>query len=325
MIRMRSEPARAGVCVARLVRFAAAAAFLGILPAGLLSVALPQPNREAGATRIWMRNVVMFPYDEAPATVVRLSGTAVPTRVRRLIDMDDVTSYAIRVRYAEMRMSPATMEALMNRYILPSADTAIKRVSIRFGTGTIEMRGTMHKLGAPIGFTATAVASPTPQGEMRITVVKMKAAGFIPKSVMDALGLKMSKVAQPDNRRVFRIVGDTMIIPVSSMFPPPKFFGPLRSVRVTPTGMYSVVGSGSFDPPGGLSAEPYIHMRGGRVNFARLTMSPTNLTMVPKVRSSTLGFSPRNYYRQLAGGYTISRPDYGLTGHVADYRSLRDR
>ena len=283
------------------------------------------PTAAASQTRFWMRNIIMFPYDNAPATVTRLSGTAVPTKPGELIDMDDVTSYAVRVRRAEMMMPAASMQALMSQYILPSADTAIKRVSISFGNGTIEMRGTMRKLGVPIGFTATAVASPSPQGEMRITVVKMKAAGFIPKSVMDALGLKMSKVAQPDNRRVFRIIGDTMIMPVSSMFPPPKFIGPLRSVRVTPKGMYSVIGSGSFDPPSGSRAEPYIHMRGGRVNFARLTMSPTDLTMVAKGRSTALGFSPRNYYRQLVAGYTISRPDYGLTGHVADYRSLRRR
>lgn len=283
------------------------------------------PTPAASQTRFWMRNLIMFPYDNAPATVTRLSGTAIPTKPGKLIDMDDVTSYAVRVRRAEMIMPAATMQALMNQYILPSADTAIKRVSISFGNGTIEMRGTMRKLGVPIGFTATAVASPTPQGEMRITVVRMKTAGFIPKSVMDVLGLKMSKVAQPDNRRVFRIIGDTMIMPVSSMFPPPKFIGPLRSVRVTPKGMYSVVSSGSFDPPSGLGAEPYIHMRGGRVNFARLTMSPTDLTMVPKARSTALGFSPRNYYRQLVAGYTTSRPDYGLTGHVADYRSLRGR
>ena len=282
MIRSAPIQPRYRTNAGRMLRLAAAPACLSLVPIGSLSVAVPQPGREADSkTRLWMRKVVLFPYDNAPATVARLSGTAVPTRAGRLIDMDDVTSYAVRVRRAEMMMPAATMQVLMNQYILATADTAIKRVGISFGNGTIEMRGTMRKLGIPIGFTATAVASPTPQGEMRITVVKMKAAGFIPKSVMDAVGLKMSKVAQPDNRRVFRIVGDTMIMPVSSMFPPPKFIGPLQSVRVTPQGMYSVVGSGSFDAPKGLGAQPYIHMRGGRVNFARLTMSPTNLTMAP--------------------------------------------
>jgi hypothetical protein len=271
-----------------------------------------------------MRNVVMFPFDNAPARIVRLSGTGVPTRRGGVIDLNDVTSYAVQVRRAEVVVPAATMQALMNQYILVNAGTAIKTVRITFGNGVIVMRGTIQK-GIPIGFVAQAVAAPAPNGELRITVTKMKTAGFISKGVMDALGLKMSRVAQPDNREVFRIVGDTMIMPVSSMFPPPKFFGPLQSVRVTPQGMIAVIGNGRHDLPDRLGSKPYIHMGGGRVRFAKLTMSPVNLTMVPRKPATTLGFSAKNYYRQLTAGYSISQLDGGLVGHVADYRSLPRR
>ena len=272
-------------------------------------------------TRIWMRNIVLFAFHDAPARVVRMSGTAIPTRPGRIIDMNDVRSYAVRVRRAEMVMPAASMQVLMNRHILPQADTAIKQVSVTFGNGIILMRGTMQK-GVPVGFTAQAVASVTPRGEMMLTVTKMKAAGFIPKGVMHALGLNLAKVAQPDNRQVFRIVGDTMIIPISSMFPPPRFYGPLRSVRVTPRGLIAVVGTGKFDLPSGTANGPLVHMRGGRVHFAQLTMAPVDLTLVPKGRATSLGFSPAGYYRQLTGGYSISEPDFGLTAHIADYRAL---
>jgi len=295
-----------------------------LVATAILVIACPLPSIAKPApvgVRMWMRNVVMFPLPNAPATVTRLSGTAVPTRPGGLIDMDDVTSYAVRVRHGEMVIPAASMEALMNQHILPQARTAIKRVSVSFGNGVIVMRGVLQK-GVPVGFTAQAVASPSPEGEMRITVTKMKAAGFIPKGLMDALGLKLSKVAQPNNPGVFRIVGDTMIIPVSSMFPPPRFIGPLRSVRVTPQGMIGVVGTGSDDAPGGVTG-PYIHMRGGRLNFAHLTMAPTDLTMVPKMRAATLGFSPAHYYRQLLAGYSTVQADFGMVGHVADFRSLR--
>lgn len=160
---------------------------------------------------------------------------------------------------------------------------------------------------------------------MLITVTKMKAAGFIPKGVMDALGLKMDKVAQPDNREVFRIQGNTMIIPVASMFPPPKFLGALRAVRATPQGLIATLGTRRAAAAPGVRAAVYIHMQGGQVNFGRLTMANTDLTMLPKDRSRTLGFSPRDYWRQLDGGYTDAEPDYGLVGHVADYRRLGTR
>ena len=103
----------------------------------------------------------------------------------------------------------------------------------------------------------------------------------------------------------------------------PDHLGPSPSlgepVNGAPTASQSRI---RFGPSSALLPEPYIHMRGGRVNFARLAMSPTDLATVTKGRSSSLGSSPRNSYRQLVAGYTIGRPDYGLAGHVADYRSL---
>jgi hypothetical protein len=167
--------------------------------AALLMPAGAQAKPSSPRTRIWMRNIVLFPFDDAPARVVRMSGTAVPTRRGRMIDMNDVTSYAVRVRQAEMVMPAATMQVLMNRHIIPQADTAIKQVGVSYGHGVILMRGVLQK-GVPVGFTAQAVASVTPDGEMRLTVTRMKAAGFIPKGVMHALGLNLAKVAQPDNR-----------------------------------------------------------------------------------------------------------------------------
>jgi hypothetical protein len=297
--------------------------FCGCMAALMMPSAADAKARQTG-TAIALRNVVLYPLDNAPAHVIRMNGTVRPTRAGRMIDMNDVTSYDIRVRHAEMVMSAATMQALMNLHILPQADTAIKRVSVSFGNGVILMRGVMKK-GAMVGFTAQAVAAPTRDGEMQLTITKMKAAGIISKGMMHAVGLNLAKVAQPDNRQVFRIVGDTMIIPISSMFPSPRFYGPLRSVRVTPAGLTAVVGTQAAGRARDDGAAPYLSLRGGRVHFARLTMAPANLTMVPKARAATLGFSPRHYYRQLMAGYSISRGDYGLTSHIADYRSLPRR
>lgn len=319
-----------GNALSRALRWSMA----GGLLAAAAAIALASPangrRRVAGhertsGVRIWMRDVVLFPFDNAPATVRQVSGTAIPTRPGGSVDLDDVTSYAIHVRHAEMVIPAATMEALMNQYILPQANTAIKRVSITFDEGVIAMRGTIQK-GAPIGFTAQAVASPTSDGEMRITVTKMKTAGIVPKGVMDALGLKMDKVAQPHNQDVFHIVGDTMIVPVSSMFPPPKFFGPLRSVRVTPQGMIAVVGGGA-DASARVAHGPYIRMSGGRVTFSRsrLVMAPAAIIMVPKARAATLGFAPAHYYAQLLAGYSVNLVDGGLVSHVADYRAISGR
>jgi hypothetical protein len=301
-----------------------------LVPARLLAIPLALAAggtavAAAPATRIWLRGIVLFPYDDAPAMVDQLSGILIPTRPGRLVDMDDVTSYAVKVGYAQVHVPASTMAILMNRYVLPAARTSISHVEVRFGDGAIELRGKLRKAGVPISFRATALASVTPAGEMRLQVIKMKAAGFIPKSVLDALGLKLAKVAQPSNPRVFRIVGDSMFVPVASMFPPPKLLGRLRSVRVTPQALIAVLEGGAAPKPPPQKAASYIMFRGGRVHFAKLTMTDCDLTMVPRKPAATFGFSPANYYRQLVAGYTLSTAQRGLVSHVTDYRELRGK
>jgi hypothetical protein len=44
--------------------------------------------------------------------------------------------------------------------------------------------------------------------------------------------------------------------------------------------------------------------------------------MVPKDRASLLRFSPAHYYQQLQAGYSVSLPDRGLVGYVADYPAI---
>ncbi len=312
--RGRAAPWRAAALAVLLTTTSAPAQ-----PAGRRDPA-PPPS---GPINVSMRNVVLYPYDDVPATVLALSGTVVPDRPPKPVTMDDVSSYRIETQYAEIRLSAEDMTRLMNRHILPSAHTAIREVNVGFGDGAITMSGTMVKLGVPVPFTATATLMPTASGELRVHVTAMRSAGVIPKGLTDALGLQVSTLAQPKNRQVFRIEGDDMIVPLVSMFPPPRFGGRLAAIRVTPSGLEATIGRTAPLPPPPVEASSFIHFRGGTVNFARLTMHDTDMVMLPeKGENRMLAFSPGRYYAQLEGGYTKSLPNRGLAAYVKDYRAI---
>jgi hypothetical protein len=303
-----------------------ALAVMLLLSCGLRAATLdkrPDPaDARSGPTRVWMRDVVLYPYDDARSHVVELSGSVVPTHAGGTVVFDDVASYGVEVEHAEMSLTAATMTVLMNRYILPAANGPIRHVDVTFGANTIEMKGTMVKAGLPIPFSASATAAPDPNGDMRIRITKMTAAGIVPKGLMDALGLQMSTVAQPRNTGVFSIKGDDMILPVASMFPPPKFTGRLRSVTITPAEMVGVIGAPGGSAQPGIDAQSYIHYSGGILKFAKLTMQDADLTLIPKSGSGPLGFSPANYYLQMKAGFTVPQPDRGLVAHVPDYPAV---
>jgi hypothetical protein len=269
-----------------------------------------------------MRDVTLYPYDDVAASVTTLVGDVLPERSTEPIVMDDVTSYRIDAKYAEMRLSADDMARLMNRHVLPNAKTPIRHVDVAFENGAVALSGHMVKLGVAIPFTATAELAPTVSGDLRVHVTAMRAAGIVPKGLTDALGLELSVIAQPENRRVFHIEGDDMIVPVLSMFPPPRVSGRLTSVRVTPSGLTAVVGKPAPLPSPPVQATSYMYFRGGTLNFAKLTMHGTDLVVLPADDARPLAYSPMHYYAQLQAGCTASLPNFALAAYVKDYRTF---
>src|SRR5471030_2565510 len=250
-----------------------------------------------GPIKVSMRDVVLYPYRDAPSYVYLLLGTTAPTRPHRPVVLDDISSYGVEIEYGKVRLSAASLSVLMNRYILPASNGPLKHIDVTFGAGTMSMSGIMQKGKVRARFRATGVAQPTADGDMRIRITKMVAGGIVSKGLLDALGLKLSKVAEPHNTRVFRIVGDDLIVPLVSMFPPPRVSGRLRAVTVSPSGLVAIIGSRSA-PVLPETYPSFIHFRGGLIKFARLTMQDVDLTVLPQ-RKGSLGFSSANYYRQM--------------------------
>jgi hypothetical protein len=273
-------------------------------------------------TAVSMRNVVLYPYDDAPSRIAKLRGTIISTKAGHPAVFDDVGSYKIDVSQAEVHLSAATITILMNRYIFPSANGPVTHVDVTFGTGTLQMKGAVVKAGLTIPFSATAIAQPNGAGDMTIRITDMTAAGLVSKKFMDFLGLRMSAIAQPTNTSVFRIIGDTMIIPVLSMFPPPKINGHIRSIHVTPTEMVAILGSPINDFPKDSAGDSYIKCRGGVLKFAKLTMQDVDLTLIPLKGAGSLGFSPANYYRQMQAGLALMLPNRGLVAKVPSYTDM---
>ena len=284
------------------------------------TTAVSEATPHARLMHVAMHDVVLYPYDDVAAAITALDGQVRPERPPHPIVMDDVTSYWIDVDSASARLTADDMTHLMNHHVLPLAHTPIKEVTVHFGQNQISMAGTMVKLALPIPFTATATLAPTTNGDLRIHVVSMQAAGIIPKQLIDSLGLPLSTLAQPTNTNVFHIEGDDLIVPVLSMFPPPRIGGRVTAVHVSPAGLDIILGRPPSQPA---SAPSAITFRGGTLVFAKLTMRDTDLTVISDNAAQRLAFSPAHYYAQLEAGETRSLPSFGLLARVRNFQLIQ--
>ena len=278
------------------------------------------PADVRGAThktgRIVMHDVQLFSFDDAPVRVVYLDGG-----LRALnggtVDLNNVDGYGIDMRSAVVLIPPQTMSIVLNRYVLPRAQSPISDLHTEFGNGVIHMRGKIRAMGMHLGFTSDATPYVTADGKLGMRISHLKTAGFLPGGITNALGMGLEKMARPGKPGVMTVTHDSMIVAVSQTFPAPALSGKLTGVKVTPQGLVTRIG-----PGGGAKGAPFIRIAGGPIRFAHLTMPDANLFIKPRDKRADFGFSPRHYYQQMVAGYSRATPDFGLIGWFGDYRDV---
>lgn len=284
----------------------------------MLALSSVTPALAAATSRIMMHKVQLYNFDDAAVAVTDLDGVLMPVRSGGTVDLNDVSSYRIALRSGNVTIPARTLMILMNRYILPRAQSPLSDMSMVFGNGVIRLHGKIRMMSIKLGFSANAYPFVMPNGDMGMRIDHLKTAGFIPGSVSNALGMTLERMAKPGKPGVMSVKGNVMSMSVGATFPAPALEGTLSNVKVTPTGLTTRIGATR-----GISGAPFITISGGAVKFAHLLMPEAKLVIRPIVKQADFGFSPRRYYRQMVAGTSKATPDFGLTGYFGDFRKLK--
>lgn len=273
-----------------------------------------------GAVRMEVQNSQFHVLDNVMLTVTRLDAWMIPKS--QLVDLDRMNSFILQIVSGETRMKAPDLSALMNEYLFPHAKEPVKNMTVTFENGMVVVKGDLHK-AIVVPFEGKATLSIADPSDIRLHFTELKVAGIIKKGFLDALGIKLSSIAQPGKQSRFHIEGDDIILPIAALFPPPRVAGTLTAVRIDGDDMVQVFGSPDAalkDPP--VPAKNYIYFHGGRIIFGKLTMNDVDLELIDKDPSNPLDFSIVHYYAQLQAGYFKMTASQGLVAYVADYSTI---
>jgi len=259
--------------------------------------------------------------DNVALTIARLDAWMIP-KPGQMVVLDRKNSFVLQILCGETRMKAPDLSALLNEYLFPHARAPIKNMTVSFDNGMVVMKGQLHK-GVDLPFEANAAVSIADETDVRLHVTELKVAGILRKGFLDALGIKLSSVAQPEKQSRFHIEGDDIILPIAALFPPPRIAGKLTSVTIQGDSLVQV-----FGPPDAALTQPpeaaknYIYFHGGRMKFGKLTMDDVDLELVDKDPSNDFDFSLDHYSQQLQAGYSKVTPRQGLVAYVVDYSTI---
>jgi hypothetical protein len=239
---------------------------------------------------------------------------------------DDVSSYMIEIDSARVSMTAGSLTNLMNNVLFAGPNAPVRDLKIEIEGSELRQTGTLKK-GVSVPFTMRAAIDVTSDGKLRLHPTSMKAAGIVPKGVLDFFGLHFKSLLKVRPESPMQVSGDDLLLDPERALPPPRIRGKLTKAWIADGLVYEQFGgekpTRSITPP--VASRNFMYYRGGTLRFGKLTMVDADLMLVDDDPTDPFDFSPAQYKDQLVGGYSKNTPENGLVTHMPDLSDLAKR
>lgn len=285
------------------------------------------PNAAASAVvRTAMKNVDFHLTDRIVVHIVTLNGSLTPNFGGMPV-FDDKKSFHLDVDSASILITTAALSNDLNDYVFAKPDAPLKKLSITTQGSELILRGVLASKGG-IPFQTDGTVAATPEGQIRIHTLKVKALHLPVKGLMDLLGLETSKMIDTKKLNGVTADKDDLILDPQQLLPPPQMRGHLSSIQIE-NGAIALTfdGEGQGSKPAAISSRcggrNFEAFRGGTVRFGKLTMSDADLELVDSDPVDSFDFSIDHYRDQLVAGYAKMSKQGGLCVHMPDFNKLK--
>jgi hypothetical protein len=272
---------------------------------------------------IQMRNVNFRLADDIALEVRTLRGDLVPAKPGQPVTFDDPASFRVAIDTAEVAITPASMTALMNSYVLAYPGSPIHNVTLTIEGDKVVQRGTVHK-GVDVKFEIDGTLSTTADGNIRMHAANIKVGHLPVKNLLHLLDENLAKLVNSNSQRGMRVEGDDIILLTATLTPPPHMAGIITRVALQNGKIVQYFDAGkhlaALQPSFATGA--YIYHRGGVLRFGKLTMNDADMEILGD-RPGFFDFFQKQYSKQLVAGYSKSTAANGLIVHMFDYSHFR--
>jgi hypothetical protein len=273
-----------------------------------------------------MRNVDFHLTDRIVVHIAALDGQLTPVRGSIPV-FDDKTSFSLNVDSANISLSTTALSNDLNDFVFLKPDAPIKKLSITTAGDQLVLKGLLASKG-DIPFETDGTVAATPDGQIRVHTVKVRALHLPVKGLLDMLGLDVAKMI--DTKKVNGVTADKddLILDPQQLLPPPQMRGHLASIRIV-NGEIQLAFENS-DPKahrrplsstcGGRNFQSF---KGGTVRFGKMTMNDADLELVDADPTDPFDFSIEHYQEQLVAGYSKMTRQGGLCVHTPDFNKIK--
>ena len=278
----------------------------------------------AGAeeTKILMHNVIL---NEPPGLQLRVRwvrGEMSPTQHGVVPSFDEPNSFVIDIQDGVVALKLADVATALNTGMLEGS--SLQKVSLAAQGKQLKLNGTLHK-GVPLPIEMISDLSATPGGRIHLHVTKLRVLKLPVTGLLKSFNVKLSDVVNSKGGTGIQLSGsDDIYLDPEKLLPAPHIQGKLTDVHIgNKTGdLISVFGVPHPDVIKVKEWRNFIRLRGGTVNFGKLTMTEADIFLIDNSDDDWFSFDLMHYQEQLVNGRIRMTPQAGLRIFMPDINKI---
>jgi hypothetical protein len=296
-----------------------------IPPIGSEPIPTPTEAQAKAPTQAEMRNVDFHIDETTILKIHQLRGEMIPKQAGTPLNLDNKTSFVLKVDRAKIGMTSASLDSLMNAYVFNAPDSPLKNMHVTPDGKQLKQEGIVHKI-IDIPFTMWADVS-ADNGRIRIHPTKMSICGLNGLGLLKAVGMTLEKMIGkqlPHEHGVSADRNDLLLDP-QKMLPSPDIELHLVEVHIEGDELMQTFDAGRHLPdlPNPHPDERnYMYYRGGTLRMGKLLFVDADMFVADTDPSDPFDFFIDRYNDELVAGFSRNQPNYALFVFMRDFNDL---
>ena len=229
--------------------------------------------------------------------------------------LDDPDSFVLEIQKGVISANIGDISNYLNASSPHNAP--LKNISIQPEGNLLKLRGTVHKI-IPLPIELVGSLSAGPDGSVQFHLTKLDVLKIPVKGLLGDFHIQLSDLVHASNVPGIDISGNNIIFDTQKLLPPPHIHGQLTTVRVSVPDIDVIYGNAPNDESTLAQWHNFLRLRGGTLDFGKLTMHHVDLTMIDASKDRWFGLDLVNYQAQLVNGYTRMTAQNGLEIFMPD-------
>jgi hypothetical protein len=271
--------------------------------------------KDDNVTTLYAHNLRLRQGQVFRAYVRWIRGKMLRTNPRKNASFDDPESFVLEIDKGVIRVKMQDVVDFINSGA--QGDAPMKNMTMTADGEMLKVHGTVHKI-VPLPVEVDGTLIPEADGRVRFHVAKINVLKIPMKKLLGGLHVELSDLVKKTHIAGVQVVDNDIFFDMQKLLPPPHLRGRMTSVKVMAPDIEVIYGNAPNDEAQLQQWHNFLRLRGGTVDFGKLTMRHADLTMIDASKDEWFDLDLVNYQAQLVNGYSRMTPQAGLEMFMPD-------